>query len=373
MSTYDEDEEWLFNELLQINEHQQNLSNNLTSQLLRSPLHVSKTSTSFLNLFDVQLTAPTHTLKKVYPLLPDMNSAPGIVDINVVSSPFKISGVAESSVYDQQKSTLQNGKSGREGGVSTALDFLPGGMKQATVSTVLGSSDAGSNSTRLLPEDHLILSCYSSHSTVLGDDDKKKLLLVGGRAPGLLKGLTLEDEKLYLSGKSINIASETTTDDMLEGTKNQPDLLGQFNGAINDEEFNTTVRSKLRDARGMNNINKNSNAIAFTNIFADADIDEEHYLLGSSSDEDSSDDEDRSSSSSSSSSNCDEEKQNDNLATTTDISLEEEKFDRDNSTEDQEIDALIFESQLKLSSAPIKQQRKYKWARTDLVSDILLY
>jgi hypothetical protein len=36
MSTYDEDEEWLFNELLQINEHQQNLSNNLTSQLLRS-------------------------------------------------------------------------------------------------------------------------------------------------------------------------------------------------------------------------------------------------------------------------------------------------------------------------------------------------
>ena len=369
-----DDDAWINNELSRIATAQRVKDTELTAtSLLRQT--TTTTAASYLDLFDVQLTAPCSTLREVYPLLPGLHHPSQLVDTNIVASPFSTMGAAETSVYDQQESTLVNGKSGREGGVSTSLDFLPGGMKQATLSTALAAPETDL-SIALTSADRHVLSSSTGTTTAaaaLSDEEKKTLIQEGGRAPGLEYGLTLEDERNYFLGQGLSGANltGTSTHDMLKGTRNNPDLLGQYTGAVEDPEFRHQVQSKLRDGRGISKTKQNTNTVAFTNIFAD--VDEEHYLLGgSSSDEDSSEEEDGAGS------NADQNRTNEDNASAkaivvaSEIVLDQKEQNNegkeDEEDEDAAIDALLIESQTRLSSTQLTRKRKLKWARTDDVS-----
>jgi hypothetical protein len=368
MHAMDDDHEWINNELSRIATAQRVKDTELTATSLLSQT-TTTTAASYLDLFDVQLTAPCSTLREVYPLLPGLHHPSQLVDTNIVASPFSTMGAAETSVYDQQESTLVNGKSGREGGVSTSLDFLPGGMKQATPKCV-------DFTIALTSADRHVLSSSTGTTTAaaaLSDEEKKTLIQEGGRAPGLEYGLTLEDERNYFLGQGLSGANltGTSTHDMLKGTRNNPDLLGQYTGAVEDPEFRHQVQSKLRDGRGISKTKQNTNTVAFTNIFAD--VDEEHYLLGgSSSDEDSSEEEDGAGG------NADQNRTNEDNASAkaivvaSEIVLDQKEQNNegkeDEEDEDAAIDALLIESQTRLSSTQLTRKRKLKWARTDDVS-----
>jgi antiviral helicase SKI2 len=276
--------------------------------------------------------------------------------VNIVGNPNTTVGAGETSVYDQQKSTLQNGKSGREGGVSTTLDFLPGGMNnQATSSTALSLEN---NSLELSSTDHLAL------STVV-DDSAKEMLAQGGRAPGLDSSMTFEDERTYLTGGRALRRKEET----LEATRNPPELLGHFNGAVTDPAFNQQVSAKLRDGHGKNNANRVSNTVAFANIFAD--VDEEHYLLGGSSEEDSSDDDDNNGRDDDNNGFKDTDKAHTNAAQDASPKTDDTK-DLVTSNKDiddiDDIETLIAESQIRLSTKrDPRKPKRFSWARTDSV------
>ena len=373
------DEDWLDAELAKHDAQRQANNVQLVSNLLRPTSTVSKSSTSFSTLYDVQLTAPTHALCEVFPFLPattTSSSSPQVshvIDANVIASATATSGAAETSAYDQQKSTLQNGKSGREGGVSTSLDFLPGGMKQATESTALTTPQP--STTDLTPADLLALSSQPL------DDVAKETLANDGRVPGLDHGMTLDDERTYfMSGgqqqqqQQQQAASKEETDDLLAGTRNNPELLGQYNGAVLDPDFHLQVSAQLRDGRGENKDQKTSDVVSFTNIFGD--FDEEHYLLGSSDDEDSSDDDggggdgngDNDSDhrlgndDSTSTAAADTADTADTAADTTSVTLLVDD-------EEEDIEKLIELSRERLSTGkdPRTSKRKFTWARTESV------
>ena len=338
-----EDFTWLDAQLSQIQQTRTTTTNNLANNLLRPPSDVSKTST-FSHLFDAQITASSHALLEIFPLLPSIKSTT-IIDTNVVAT---TSGVGETSVYDQQKSTLQNGKSGREGGVSTTLDFLPGGMnQQATASTALLST-IPNTTTKLTATDRLAL------STTL-TDTAKETLAQEGRAPGLDTSMTLNDEKAFLTAGRAAAPEE----EILEATCNAPDLLGQYNDAITDPNFNDQVHAKIRDGHGKSNANKATNTAAFANIFAD--IDEEHYLLGDSSEEDSSDDDELDNEQKEQEKQQQEQQQEQE----NEIILDTATLTTTTPTDMDDIETLIAESQLRLSTKrDPRNKKRLSWAKT---------
>ena len=262
-------------------------------------------------VFDARLSAATPEMHTVTAVLPGRPS-PGVVDVSldtlggVLAEENRGSACArELSVYDQQQSTLTSGKSGREGGVATQLEFLPGGLARSMkkVVTQLASAEPGAVSekhdswTRL---DEIALGDPLPSALTMSDSDAEKLA-AAGLAPGLSKGLSVKDVQKYLTSlhddKPVDGPPKAAEDAFLDAdtaadagdgalNRNSPQLLGRYNGAIQDPEFNESVRANLRWEGNKEAENRAGDTASFSNIFAD--LDEEEYLLGNSSSDSSS-------------------------------------------------------------------------------------
>jgi superfamily II DNA/RNA helicase len=283
-------------------------------------------------VFDARLAAPTHEMRKIASVLPD-RASPGIVDVPLHTAGAGGGGSGSSayarelSAYDQQRSTLTSGKSGREGGVRTQLEFLPGGLarsvKQVAAAAAAGeaAAEAGDPGAaagwEVLDEialrDASSSSSSSSSSTAavptMSDGDAQKLA-AAGVAPGLSKALSVEDVQAYLislrAGDNVTCdatvappdeftaaaaAAATAPDDDEDIdalNRNNPQLLGRYDGAIQDPEFHDSVRANLRWEGTKEAESRAGDTASFSNIFAD--LDEEEYLLGDSSSGSDSDD-----------------------------------------------------------------------------------